>query len=418
MTTVLQPDEFNQVITGDIYLNTNTVEIDVDGNIVSDTLTASTQLTRSGIGILNTLLNNVDFTGIVFNATGFAYQSLTSLATVTWENLSTKIQAISALTQATNATTLNVNNAVRIQNGETEPTAPLQYIQLLADASDGHNKLSLSGSIGTANQVLASGGANGSLAWVTQSGGVATFGTLAQTLNEGAIADRDIDMDNNDLLNVRTIENLDSSGYEGVMNAQQNYTQKVTPASTQGWGFKTNTTGAYCYVQDDLNNLVQMTIDRTSVVVPPSPNLQIKDIFANRKMVITAEQISFGTANEPFPDAPPANAFLGTDATGILQYSQSVPTTSTLETVLGNSTPEGDAGGKPINDVGTITFSKATPLNPSPALSIGCSAGEFPECLTINSEIINNASKRETGTYLPILVNGEQYFIPLYGNLS
>ena len=57
MTTILNEQEFNQVITGDIFLNTNTVEIDGDGNIVSDTLTASTRLTRQGIGILNNLLN-------------------------------------------------------------------------------------------------------------------------------------------------------------------------------------------------------------------------------------------------------------------------------------------------------------------------------------------------------------------------
>jgi hypothetical protein len=203
MTTVLQPDEFNQVITGDIYLNTNTVEIDGDGNIVSDTLTASTRLTRTGIGILNTLLNGVDFTGILFNSAGFAYQSLTSLATVTWENLSTKIQAIQAITQATNATTLNINNAVRIQNGETEPTAPLQYIQLIAD-TDGYNKLSLSGDIGTANQVLASGGASGSLAWITGGGG--GIGTLAEVLNEGAIANQAINMDGNNLQNIGELQ--------------------------------------------------------------------------------------------------------------------------------------------------------------------------------------------------------------------
>jgi hypothetical protein len=96
------------------------------------------------------------------------------------------------LSQASNSKTLNVNNAIRIQNGETEPSPLLQYIQLIAD-TDGHNKLSLSGSLGTANQVLASGGANGSLAWVTQTGGTSQFGTLAEILNEGNLADRDID---------------------------------------------------------------------------------------------------------------------------------------------------------------------------------------------------------------------------------
>jgi hypothetical protein len=324
MTTVLQPDEFNQVITGDIYLNTNTVEIDVDGNIVSDTLTASTRLTRTGIGILNTLLNGVDFTGILFNSAGFAYQSLTSLATITWENLSTKIQAISALSQATNAKTLNINNAVRIQNGETEPSAPLQYIQFLADSADGHNKLSLSGSIGLANQVLASGGANGSLAWVTQSGGVATYGTLAQTLSEGNVANRDIDLDNNDLLNVRIIENLDSSGYEGVMNAQQNYTIKVTPSSTQGWGVETWENGAYNYVQDTAGNYTEMVASNGAGLAPyDRPVMEIVDVTNNKQLIINSSQIRLGSATTGTV-APTANAFLGTDGTGNLQYTTGI----------------------------------------------------------------------------------------------
>jgi hypothetical protein len=247
------------------------------------------------------------------------------LATITWANLSTKIQAISALTQATNATTLNVNNAVRIQNGETEPTAPLQYIQFLADPTDGHNKLSLSGSIGNANQVLASGGANGSLAWVTQSGGVATYGTLAQTLNEGAIADRDIDMDNNDLLNVRTIYNLDNSGYEGIMTAQQNYTQKITPASTQGWGVETWLNGAYNYVEDTTGSFVEMVANDSGDAPYDRPVLDIVDTINNRQLIINSQQIKFGSADLPFgPPEPPLNSFLGTDDEGNLQYTTGI----------------------------------------------------------------------------------------------
>jgi len=202
MTTVLQPDEFNQVITGDIYLNTNTVEIDQDGNIVSDTLTASTRLTRSGIGILNNLLNGVDFTGILFNSTGFAYQSLTSLASITWENLSTKIQAIASISQATNATTLNINNSVSVQYGETVDN-PTQYMVLSSDAVG--NRLSLSGDYGTANQVLVSGGDMASLAWGTGGGG-GGIGTLAEVLNEGAIANQAIDMDGNNLQNIGELQ--------------------------------------------------------------------------------------------------------------------------------------------------------------------------------------------------------------------
>jgi hypothetical protein len=416
MTTVLEPQEFNQIITGDIFLNTNTVEIDGDGNIVSDTLTASTRLTRQGIGILNTLLNNVDFTGVLFNATGFAYQSLTSLAQITWDNLSTKIQAISAISQATNAKTLNINNAVRVQNGETEPTAPLQYIQFLADSADGHNKLSLSGSIGTANQVLASGGANGSLAWVTQSGGVATFGTLAQTLNEGAIADRDINMDNNDLLNVRTIENLDAQGYEGIMTAQQNYVIRTTPATSQGWGVETWENGAYNYVQDTAGNYTEMVASNGIALAPyDRPVMEIVDVTNNKQLIINSSQIRLGPATTGTV-APTANAFLGTDGTGNLQYTSTAPTSSTLETVLGNSTPEGDAGGKPINDLGAITFSKKSGELRTGLEITSADTGDFGECLSINSAILSNGTKTNRGNYMPILIGEEVFYIPLYEN--
>lgn len=352
MTTVLEPQEFNQVITGDIFLNTNTVEIDEDGNIVSDTLTASTRLTRTGIGILNNLLNGVDFTGILFNSAGFAYQSLTSLASITWENLSTKIQAISALTQATNATTLNVNNAVRIQNGETEPTAPLQYIQFLADPTDGHNKLSLSGSLGTANQVLASGGADGSLAWVTQTGGTSQFGTLAEVLNEGAIADRDINMDNNDLINVRTIENLDASGYEGIMTAQQNYTIRVTPSTTQGWGVETWLNGAYNYVEDTTGSFVEMVANNSGDAPYNRPVLDIVDTVNNRQLIINSQQIKFGSANQQFgPPDPLPNSFLGTDDEGNLEYKDAV---AVNETTLPAGLTQSDKGIQLV--IGTTTY--------------------------------------------------------------
>ena len=335
--------------------------------------------------------------------------------TTTWANLQTKILAIQALSQASNATTLNVNNAVRIQNGETEPSPLLQYIQLIAD-TDGHNKLSLSGSVGTSNQVLASGGLNGSLAWVTQSGGVATYGTLAQTLNEGAIADRDIDLDNNDLLNVKAIYNLDSSGFEGLMNAQKNYSKKITPYSTQGWGQLTYNDGAYTYVEDAGGSYVEMVSNSLAAAPYDRPVMEIIDVPNDAHLIINSTQIRLGTQiGGTVP--PTANAFLGTDGSGDLQYVSSAPTNSTLETVLGNSSPEGDAGGKPINDCGAITFSKKSPADPTPAISISSSdVGGFPECLTINSTILTNASKDESGSYLPIIINGVQYFIPLYAD--
>jgi hypothetical protein len=259
--------------------------------------------------------NGFSFT---IGAEGLTYNETTT----TWANLQTKILAIQSLSQASNATTLNVNNAVRIQNGETEPSPLLQYIQLIAD-TDGHNKLSLSGSVGEPNQILASGGANGSLAWITGGGG-GGFGTLAEVLNEGAIADRDIDLDNNDLLNVRVIENLDSSGYEGVMNAQQNYTQKITPASTQGWGVETWENGAYNYVEDTAGNYTEMVASNGIALAPyDRPVMEIVDVTNNKQLIINSSQIRLGTQTGGTV-APTVNAFLGTDGTGNLQYTTGV----------------------------------------------------------------------------------------------
>jgi hypothetical protein len=323
-TTILNDQEFNQVITGDIFLNTNTVEIDEDGNIVSDTLTASTRLTRSGIGILNNLLNGIDFTGILFNSTGFAYQSLTSLATITWANLSTKIQAISALSQASNATTLNVNNAIRIQNGETEPSPLLQYIELFADPADGHNKLSLSGSIGQPNQVLASGGPNGSLAWVNHGGGQQNVGTLAEVLNEGAIADRDIDMDNNDLLNVRVIYNEDSFGFQGQMDAQNNFTEKIAPATSQGWGMRTIGDGAYSYVQNDVGSIITFSSATNLETGLNVPRMEIRDVVADKQLYLTSQKLYLSSAITPFPADPTPNAFFFFFEDGKLQYTTGI----------------------------------------------------------------------------------------------
>jgi hypothetical protein len=348
-------------------------------------------------------------------AEGLTYNGTTT----TWANLQTKVAAIQSLSQATNATTLNVNNTLIVQNGETEPSPLLQYIKLIADPTDGHNKLSLSGSIGLANQVLASGGPDGSLAWVTQSGGGGgDIGTLAQVLNEGAIADRDIDLDNNDLLNVRVIYNEDSFGYEGVMNAQQNYTQKIAPASTQGWGVETWENGAYNYVEDTTGSFVEMVANDSGDAPYDRPVLDIVDMINNRQLIINSQQIKFGAADLPFgPPEPPLNSFLGTDDEGNLQYTSTAPTSSTLETVLGNSTPEGDAGTKPINNVGAITFTKKSG-ELTPALEItSADTGDYGECLSINSNITNEGgSKTNRGRYMPILIGEEVFYIPLYEN--
>jgi len=67
--------------------------------------------------------------GITFGANGLLYNGTTGPLGITWSNLATKIEAIQSLTQATNATTLNVNNTIRVQDGETT-SLPTSYIDI------------------------------------------------------------------------------------------------------------------------------------------------------------------------------------------------------------------------------------------------------------------------------------------------
>lgn len=109
--------------------------------------------------------------------------------TVSWANLQTKVQAIAALSQASNSTTLNVNNTVQVQYGETTDP-PTQTIVISSDASG--NRLALDGDYGAVGSVLVSGGDNGNLVW--GSGGGALVGTLGEVLNNGNIASKNLDM--------------------------------------------------------------------------------------------------------------------------------------------------------------------------------------------------------------------------------
>ena len=128
---------------------------------------------------------------------------MTELKQITWETLSVKIAAIQALSQASNPTTLNVNNTLQVQFGETVDP-PTQFVTLSSDAVG--NRLGLNGDYGSVGQVLLSGGATGSLAW--GAGGSGSVGSLAEVLDVGAVANQAIDMDGNDLQNVGQLQFL------------------------------------------------------------------------------------------------------------------------------------------------------------------------------------------------------------------
>jgi len=122
--------------------------------------------------------------GVAFSAVGIEYTPPSETpVSITWDNLATKVEAIGAITGATDATTLNINNTISIQNGETIDN-PTQYIEISSDATG--NRIALDGVYGTAGQVLTSGGSAGSLSWADGGGG----GTqdIQSVLDEGNTA--------------------------------------------------------------------------------------------------------------------------------------------------------------------------------------------------------------------------------------
>lgn len=136
--------------------------------------------------------------GVAFNSLGFAYNNGAVTNTISWENLQTKIQAIAPISQALDATTLAVNNAISIQDGETI-TPPLTSMVL--SASGGINSLSLNGDVGTAGQVLVSGGSAGTMVWGsgTTPGTIGTLGEVMNSAPNGNVASRDLDMSGYDI---------------------------------------------------------------------------------------------------------------------------------------------------------------------------------------------------------------------------
>lgn len=139
--------------------------------------------------------------GITFGANGLLYNGTTGPLGITWANLATKIEAIQSLTQASDDTTLNVNNSVSIQNGETT-SLPTQTIVISADASG--NRIALNGDYGTAGLVLSSGGNAGDLYWGS-GGSPGSVGTLAEVLTNDNVANRDIDMADHSVLNINSL---------------------------------------------------------------------------------------------------------------------------------------------------------------------------------------------------------------------
>jgi hypothetical protein len=137
--------------------------------------------------------------GIAFNAVGFQYDNGTTVNQIPWGNLQQKISAVAPISAALNTTTLAINNALSIQDGETIQGSPdsAPTPNILLTSASGVNRIALSGDYGSAGNVLTSGGNEGTLYWGT--GTVpGSVGTLGEVLNNGVngnVASKNIDMD-------------------------------------------------------------------------------------------------------------------------------------------------------------------------------------------------------------------------------
>lgn len=168
----------------------------------AESFTSGSNRTTIGANNLAILKNvGVGDNGIIFGADGLVYNGTLGPLGITWSNLATKIEAIQSLTQATDATTLNVNNSISIQNGETT-SLPAQKIVISADATG--NRISLNGDYGTAGLVLSSGGSAGDIYWGS-GGSPGSVGTLAEVLTNGAVANMAIDMNEHGLNNISAL---------------------------------------------------------------------------------------------------------------------------------------------------------------------------------------------------------------------
>lgn len=201
--TELNPNILIQDITGEINLYAPIDIIDTDtGELISSGTSKLSRINPDGLGLFNNLIDSTRLSGVILNAVGFAYDNLASIRAITWDNITTKIEAIQALSQASNTTTLNVNNSISIQYGETT-SSPTQKIVISADATG--NRLALNNDYGTAGLVLTSGGDDGNLYWGsnTEPG---TTGTLADVLTNSNVANMAIDMNGFNLENIGEIQ--------------------------------------------------------------------------------------------------------------------------------------------------------------------------------------------------------------------
>lgn len=150
---------------------------------------STTRLTSNGLEIVSETTDSSNC--ILLNAGGVTDLILDK--TTPWGQIQSKIDAIQAIIQAANSTTVNVNNTLTIQNGEDSPN---NYVSIISDTSGNH--ISINGNYGLPNQLLLSGG-EGNIFWSSSGGELS--GTLGDVLGNGNTAYNNIDMNGNDIVN-------------------------------------------------------------------------------------------------------------------------------------------------------------------------------------------------------------------------
>ena len=168
-------------IASDLIDESSITQIIYDANKSSSLLLSGTEI------ILQSPISNE----IKINASGITYNTVIT----SWTNITNDSVFIKSLTQPSNVSTLNINNTLQIQNGETS-ISPTQNI--IISSNNSGNRIAIDGDYGLSNQILTSGGINDDVYW-------GTGGSLGDILTNGNIANMSINMNNYGINNISSL---------------------------------------------------------------------------------------------------------------------------------------------------------------------------------------------------------------------
>ena len=151
----------------DRFLNTTHSFIDSettvneDGNVIENIL-QTVSINSDGIAVINS--TGETFLGVAFTPTNFSYTINGNSATVPWGTFASRLGQIEAISQESNSTTININNTLQVQDGETidNPTTSIAL-----SSAGGLNQILLNRDPGQYGQIMVSTGAEGSVVWNT-----------------------------------------------------------------------------------------------------------------------------------------------------------------------------------------------------------------------------------------------------------